>query len=134
MTAPQLLDPSSYQPVDWIGLARQGVSKQLMKQVQDHLELSQKELAEFLHLTPRSLQRMGEDQRLPPAASGLLLELARLSRRATEVLGSDTLANQWLRTPLPALNNVPPLTLLDTPVGIQWVFNLLGRIEHGVYS
>ena len=134
MLATQLLDPSQNQPIDWISLARQGVSKQLVKQVQDHLELSQKELAGLLHLTPRSLQRMDEDQRLPPAASGVLLELARLFRRAVDVLGSDTLANQWLRTPVPALNNAPPLTLLDTPVGIQWVVTLLGRIEHGIYS
>ena len=134
MQATQLVDPSSTQPIDWISLTRQGVSKQLMLQVQDYLELSQKELADLLHLTPRTLQRMREDQLLSPAASGHLLELVRLFRRAVEVLGSPSLANQWLRTAVPALNHVPPLALLDTPFGIQWAFTLLGRIEHGVFS
>lgn len=134
MQAAQLLGSSSTQPIDWISLARQGVSKQLMLQVQDHLELSQKEMAELLHLTPRTLQRMNNEQLLPPAASGHLLEVARLYRRAVDVLGSAPLANEWLRMTVPALNNAQPITLLDTPAGIQWVFTVLGRIEHGVYS
>lgn len=115
-------------------MARKGVSKHLMLQVQHHLELSQKEMAGLLHLTTRTLQRMSPEQLLPPAASGHLLELARLYRRAVEVLGNDPLARRWFRTPVPALNNAAPVTLLDTPTGIQWVFTILGRIEHGVFS
>lgn len=134
MQATQLLESSSTQPIDWIRLARQGISKQLMLQVQSQMELSQKEIADLLHLTPRTLQRMDEEQLLPPASSGHLLELARLYRRAVNVLGSASLANQWLRTTIPALNNVQPVTLLDTPAGIQWVSTVLGRIEYGVYS
>lgn len=134
MQTAQLLIPSSTQPIDWISLARKGVSKQLVLQVQDRLGLSQQEIAGLLHLTPRTIQRMAPEQLLPPAASGQLLELARLYRRAVEVLGSDTLIKRWLRTPIPALENAPPVSLLDTPAGIQWVFTLLGRIEHGVFS
>ena len=70
MQAAQILDAPSTQPIDWISLARHGVSKQLMLSVQDQLELSQKEMATLLHLTPRTIQRMKEEQLLPPAASG----------------------------------------------------------------
>jgi len=115
-------------------MARQGVSKQLMRQVQNHLGFTQKEMAHLLHLTPRTVQRMEEEQLLPPFASGQLLELARLFRRATDVLGDPEVARQWLRTSLQALNNAAPFDLLDTPVGIQWVFTLLGRIAYGIYS
>ena len=134
MQAAQLLESSSTHPIDWISLARQGVSKQLLLQVQELMALSQKEMADLLHLTPRTLQRMNPEQLLPPAASGHLLELARLYRRSVDVLGSAALANRWLRTSLPALNGAQPVTLLDTPAGIQWVFTVLGRVEHGVYS
>ena len=134
MQAAQILDLPSSQPIDWIGLARHGVSKQLMLSVQEQLELSQKEMATLLHLTPRTIQRMKEEQLLPPAASGQLLELLRLYRRATDVLGDAPRARRWLRTPVTALNNTPPVSLLDTPAGIQWVFDILGRIEHGVFS
>ena len=134
MQAAQILNSLSTQPIDWIGLARRGVSKRLMLSVQDQLELSQKEMANLLHLTPRTMQRMKDEQLMPPAASGQLLELLRLYRRATEVLGDELRARRWLRTPLTALNNVPPVSLLDTPAGIQWVFDILGRIEYGVFS
>jgi len=134
MQAVHVLEPSDTHTIDWIQLAREGVSKQFMQEVQDRMQLSQKELANLLHLTPRTIQRMKEDALLPPAASGQLLELARLYRRAVEVLGSEEVANQWLRTPITALGNVTPISLLDTPVGIQWVMTTLGRIEHGVYS
>ena len=134
MTAHQILSPSDQQPIDWISLARRGVSKKVLQQVQDHMALSQKELTDLLHLTPRTVQRMNDEQLLSPVTSGHLLELARLHRRAVDVLGSVALANQWLRTKIPALSNAEPLAMLDTPAGIQWVFSILGRIEHGVYS
>lgn len=134
MQVAQILETSENQSVDWIELARKGVSKQFMQEVQERMQLSQKELANLLHLTPRTIQRMKDNDLLPPAASGHLLELARLYRRAVEVLGNEKVANQWLRTSVTALGGVQPASLLDTPVGIQWVMTTLGRIEHGVYS
>ncbi|MEM9830811.1 MAG: antitoxin Xre/MbcA/ParS toxin-binding domain-containing protein [Bacteroidota bacterium] len=134
MQVAQVLETSKKQSVDWIKLAREGVSKQFMQEVQTRMQLSQKELADLLHLTPRTIQRMKNNDLLSASASGQLLELARLYRRALEVLGSETIANQWLRTPVTALGSEQPISLLDTPVGIQWVMTILGRIEHGVYS
>lgn len=134
MQVAQLLGNSEQPAVDWITLARKGVSKEVMKQIQTNLGLSQKEIATLLHLTPRTLQRMADEDLLSPAASGHLLELVRIYSRAVEVLGGEDLARQWLHTPIHAFNEVVPIALLDTPVGIQWVFTVLGRIEHGLYS
>nr|WKN37976.1 DUF2384 domain-containing protein [Tunicatimonas sp. TK19036] len=134
MEVAKLLGNSSDRPLDLIRLAREGVDKGAMLQVQEYLGLSQKELAQLLHLTPRTLQRMQDDDKLPSAASGQLLELARVYSQATEALGTNTLARQWLRQPLTALDGNNPLQLLDTPVGIQWVKTVLGRLTYGVYS
>lgn len=134
MQVAQLIGNLDPRPIDWISLARKGVSKEVMKQVQTNMGLSQKEIAGLLHLTPRTLQRMADEDLLSPAASGHLLELARIYSRAVDVLGGEDIARQWLHTPIPALNDVAPIALLDTPVGIQWVFTVLGRIEHGLYS
>jgi ribosomal protein S16 len=43
-------------------------------------------------------------------------------------------AVRWLHRPNRALGGPAPLTLLDTDLGAQQVEQLLGRIEHGVYS
>lgn len=134
MQVAQLLGHQTTEPLDLINLARKGVSKQEMLAVQYRMGLSQKELGTLLHLTPRTLQRMADSDVLPPAASGQLVELARIFGRSIETFGEEDLARQWLRTPLPALNHVAPVELLDTPVGIQWVFTILGRIEYGLYS
>ncbi len=134
MQLSHLLGISEQSPLDLISLARKGVSKGAMKRVQVFIGLSQKEMANLLHLTPRTLQRMTDHHLLPPAASGQLVEIARVFIRAVEVLGTEDLARQWLHTAVPALNGIAPTALLDTPVGIQWVFTVLGRIEYGVYS
>lgn len=134
MQVAQILGKEYHEPLDLIHLAREGVSKSAMLQVQKLMELSQKEMAKLLHLTPRTLQRMKGEDKLPPAASGQLLELAKVYSSAVEALGDASLARQWLRTPIRALNDEIPVHLLDTPVGIQWVNTVLGRAAYGVYS
>ncbi len=121
-------------PIDWVKLARNGINKQMLLQMQNQMSLSQRDIASLLHLSPRTIQRMGDEDVLPPAASGQAVEMMRIYQRTIEVLGSSILANQWLITPIDALNHVSPLSLLDTPVGTQWVFTILGRIEYGIYS
>ena len=58
----------------------------------------------------------------------------RIMIRAVEVLGSREEASRWLHAPNPALGGQTPLELLDTDLGSRQVEDVLGRIEHGVYS
>jgi uncharacterized protein (DUF2384 family) len=46
---------------------------------------------------------------------------------------SDKFA-EWMQTPIPALGNVRPCSLLGTADGIQELINELYRIEYGVFS
>lgn len=41
-------------------------------------------------------------------------------------------ALSWLNRPAWGLGGVTPATLLNTPMGVQAVVNLVGRIQHGV--
>jgi putative toxin-antitoxin system antitoxin component (TIGR02293 family) len=50
------------------------------------------------------------------------------------VLGSQERAGAWLRGTVRAHGWVSPLDLLDTDLGAQQVEQILGRLEHGVYS
>lgn len=50
------------------------------------------------------------------------------------VLGDRDAALRWLRTRNHALGGESPLELLDTGSGSRQVQELLGRIEHGVFS
>ncbi len=54
-------------------------------------------------------------------------------RRATEVLGSEDNAKEWLRTPQVALSSKSPTEMLIDEVGLSKVLNLLGAIADGGY-
>jgi putative toxin-antitoxin system antitoxin component (TIGR02293 family) len=92
------------------------------------------QMQKLLDISDRTLARRREQQQLSKAESDRLYRVARLAVRAEEVLGSSESAERWLKEPLPALGFETPLSLLDTDEGAQTVSDLLGRIEHGVYS
>lgn len=54
--------------------------------------------------------------------------------RAVEVMGSEKNAHKWLSSPQYGLGNKIPIEYMSTEKGTQEVLDLLGRIEHGVYS
>jgi putative toxin-antitoxin system antitoxin component (TIGR02293 family) len=54
--------------------------------------------------------------------------------RALEVFGDSERAIQWMRENNPALNNVPPVRVIQSEEGQHNVLNILGRIQHGVIS
>lgn len=54
--------------------------------------------------------------------------------RARRVFGDADRANRWMKRPHPELDGECPLDLLRSGSGAEAVLDLLGRIEHGVYS
>lgn len=60
--------------------------------------------------------------------------MARIMAMAEEVFGSPAAAAVWLSEKNPVLGDTTPSSLLNTDEGAQRVIELLGRIEHGIYS
>lgn len=54
--------------------------------------------------------------------------------KSIEVLGSVDKARCWFTSPQKALGDKTPLEFCDTDTGTQEVCNLLGRLEHGVFT
>lgn len=105
-----------------------------LEAVVDRLHLSREELSEALQLPLRTLARRKKNQRLKPDESDRLARLARVAAQAIDVLGDEERATSWLRSPNRALGGSTPLHLLDTDLGARQVEEVLGRIEHGVFS
>jgi putative toxin-antitoxin system antitoxin component (TIGR02293 family) len=59
---------------------------------------------------------------------------ARLLSLAVVTLESDENARAWLASPQVGLGGAIPLEMARTEEGAREVEDLLGRIEHGVYS
>ena len=53
--------------------------------------------------------------------------------KAIEVFGTRERALRWLKTPVRALGDQTPVSLLNTPEGVAQVQDTLGRVEHGVW-
>ena len=71
---------------------------------------------------------------LTPAESDHVVRLVRLVDRATGVLGDVGAAKRWLSVPARAFDGQTPLQMAASETGAVLVFDLLGRIEHGVFS
>ena len=96
--------------------------------------LSNVELGDALGIPQSTLARRKNQGTLTAEESAKVVRLARCISRASGVFGDLDNAVAWLKHPNRALGGVTPISLLDTDVGMEAVSDLLGRIEHGVFS
>lgn len=127
-------DVSQPSDFDFLALARKGITKKALVALAKKISLTLEEIADILHISERTLQRYTPATLIKTEYTDRAIELAKLYERGTEVLGTPEAFNQWLRHPNMALRNQIPLNLLDTTIGFTMVLNILGRIEHGVFS
>ena len=69
-------------------------------------------------------------------------ELAEFNERYVKILvaavglfdGNEKEALRWLRNPVKALGNKRPVDMLSNDADTQIVLNVIGRLEHGVFT
>lgn len=113
---------------------REGLPFASVEAVLETFSLGRAPMSMILAIPLRTLTRRKAERRLRPEESDRLVRLARILAQAVDVLGSNEKASQWLQRPNRALGGETPLSLLDTDLGSRQVEEVLGRIEHGVYS
>jgi len=111
-----------------------GLPTSLARELAQKLDVTLLDMAGLLRLNPRTLQRRLEEGSLSLTESERLWELSRLFYRAVDVLESEPGAVHWFKNPIQALGCATPLAYARTAVGLRELDNILGRIEHGVYS
>lgn len=91
--------------------------------------------ASVIGIPERTLARRKKEKRLSPEESERLLRVSKLFDDSLRLFQGDReAAVNWLRSPRKALKNQSPLQFARTEVGAREVENLIGRIEHGVFS
>ena len=92
-------------------------------------------LEKAVGMSLRTLQRRRADpgQPLSVDQSGRVWKFAEILAKATEVMGTQRDAEEWLDEPAMGLNGQKPLDLLATAAGPELVETFLGQIEYGVY-
>ncbi|MFV0605015.1 MAG: antitoxin Xre/MbcA/ParS toxin-binding domain-containing protein [Niabella sp.] len=119
---------------DFISLIRAGVSKKSLDYILTTTGITAVEMAGIIHTTDRTLRRYTSTQRLNPEQSERVIELATLYARGEEVFEGLNNFKLWMNTPVIALDNKKPKDFLDTSIGINYLLNELGRIEHGIFA
>jgi putative toxin-antitoxin system antitoxin component (TIGR02293 family) len=120
--------------LDWVTIVREGLPARVLDALAENLELTRGELAAALGIAERTLARRRKNGVFTAEESAKLLRLARVTRRAAEVFEKSELALDWLKRPNRTLGGARPLDLLDTDIGAENVLDVLGRVEHGVFS
>lgn len=126
------------EPLDSIGLVRrvkEGLSYRAVESLMEAVGFTRNAMAEVVRITPRTLDRRKQEGRLGPEESDRLLRVGRVFGQAIGLFEGDAAAaKRWLSSPKRALGGAAPLELAETEVGAREVEDLIGRIEHGVFS
>jgi putative toxin-antitoxin system antitoxin component (TIGR02293 family) len=92
-------------------------------------------LAISIGISPRTLTRRKKEKKLTASESDRLVSISRLLALAIELFeGDKQKAFRWFMNPNRALGNLSPLEMAATETGAREVENLIGRLEHGVFS
>ncbi len=116
-----------------ISAVREGLPFESFTTLRDTLELSTDELAQLLGIPRRTLTKRQKDGIFTRSESNALSRVARIYREAVSFFENEERALRWLKTPLPALDNRTPLSLLDTDPGAEAVSILLRQLAWGIY-
>ncbi|MNG00596.1 hypothetical protein D3C84_835380 [compost metagenome] len=92
-------------------------------------------LSKIVGASDRTLARRLKtpNEALTPEQSTRALNYAEVLEKATGVLGSRELAEQWMVKPARGLDGETPIDLISNSVGYELVNDFLTRMEYGVY-
>ena len=121
-------------PADVVAMVRRGLPMEEFYALAAWLDITEEDLAPLLGISRATLHRRKKADHLEMPESERLIRIARLLRRAVEVFEREKAARDWLKTPAVAFSGETPLAYADTEVGAREVENLLGRLEHGIFS
>lgn len=120
-------------PMKQVETIRKGIPAQAFDQIAGALGVGKETLARKLNINAQTLRKR-KSRMLSADEAEKSLRVTRVFVTASEVLGSEDEAREWMGEAVMALGGRRPLDLLDTDVGAQEVFNLLNCIKWGVYA
>lgn len=116
-----------------ICLIRTGVPYSLFDTIQDYTPLTERNWADVLDLSTKSLQRYKRSSRqFRPIQSEKIIAMAEVTNVGLDVFGEMDKFKLWLDTPNYALGKMKPMELLNDSYGKEMVIGELNRINHGI--
>ena len=114
---------------------RNGFTADSIAVLEDAFAVSRKDMAEVLSIPISTLNRRLKSGQLHSDESDRVARLARLKDATLELMqGDNEAAITWLQTPLDILDGESPMFHAGTEMGARDVEDLIGRLQHGVFS
>jgi putative toxin-antitoxin system antitoxin component (TIGR02293 family) len=133
MTSPNLIDPEP-NLTQMIKSIENGLPISDFTKLCDSLDLPDKDLAKYIRIPKSTLAIRKKSGRFSFEESERLFRIQRLFTKALDVFEDAGLAKKWLKEDAYGLGDVSPLEYAATEIGAREVEDLLGRIEHGIFS
>ncbi|MBI3695982.1 MAG: DUF2384 domain-containing protein [Acidobacteria bacterium] len=109
-----------------------GLPKPRLTSLEETLGVSR--VAEILGVHPRTIERRrAAGKRLRPLEAQREEKLRRIWRELVRLFTPEN-AVRWLTTPVPALENRPPLDLMAEDGGLDRILDTIGRMSWGLPS
>ena len=129
------LDEATLPPHEVIEFVAKGLAFDALARVARAYGVTQRVMAGLIGVSPRTLQRRRADGCFDAPESERLYRFIRLYRRALDVFDEDEdAAQEFLTEAQPGLASAVPTEMARSEYGAAEVMDLLGRIDHGVYT
>lgn len=122
---------------DLIAESRRGFPVAVIERLAGVIDRPQQTLLRIARIAPSTLtrRRRSPEGRLSPDESDRIYRIAAAFSDAVDLFeGDSSAASGWFGEPAKALGGTAPIEHLDTEAGATQVHDLIGRLEHGVYS
>jgi len=129
----RLADMAAQPPLKQVETIRKGISTKAFDEIAGALGIGKEVLALKLNINAQTLRKR-KSRMLSPDEAEKSLRVTRVFVTASQTLGGEDEAREWMGAAVPALGGKRPLDLLDTDVGAQEVMNLLNCIKWGIYA
>jgi putative toxin-antitoxin system antitoxin component (TIGR02293 family) len=135
MTKPPFADYPLDENLSMALRVEEGIPATAVNQIGEALHMTVSEIASLVNIHAKTMdRRLKARARLKVDESERVARLMRIVARASKVLNSESNARAWLLRPLKILGGKTPLQLSMTEPGSREVEQVLGRLEHGVFS
>lgn len=114
--------------------ANAGISKSDFLAIVAETGLNLTEFSALLPVSKRTIEKTKNNELLSPQVTDRVLQIASLYNHGSRILGGNPRFQEWLNSPILALGSKKPITFINNDTGISMISDILGRIEHGVYS
>ena len=122
-------------PFDYIHVASGGLSASIIKNFSSFFNLNREVTAALFDVSSPTIYRWTKTGKILDRNFAVkIFEMTDLFLYGSGIFESKENFSKWLNLPNTALGGMEPIELLGIPGGISKVKDIIGRIEHGVYS